>query len=190
MLKETLAKRKNKHRSSGTPEGLVKDDIKYFLDAIEAHYFMPVQKGYGDRAVDFLVCWRGLYIAIEAKAFGEKPTAKQIDYMKRVEDAGGVGMAIDDLEQLPSIWTLLCRSKLITPPDICFMRGEPLRKAIGAPVRRTSKADTSNYPRMQLSRSDSPISSGSMPPGSTSPRRSKSSDTTGRAGSSRTPRKS
>ncbi|MCI0558764.1 MAG: hypothetical protein MN733_09730, partial [Nitrososphaera sp.] len=43
-----------------TPEGKVKAEIKAGLKALgsDCHFFMPVQTGYGRRAVDFIGCYR------------------------------------------------------------------------------------------------------------------------------------
>ncbi len=58
---------------------------------------MPVTGGYGASGVpDFLVCHKGRFIGIEAKANGNKPTALQVNNMKRIELAGGKSIVIDE----------------------------------------------------------------------------------------------
>jgi hypothetical protein len=84
-----------------TPEGKVKDAVKKHLDSIGAYYFMPVQTGYGETTVDFLVCHRGMFIAIETKAPGKlTPTARQARSMAKVRKAGGFAICVNDVEQL------------------------------------------------------------------------------------------
>lgn len=77
-----------------TPEGDVKDEITKELLKRGAHIFMPVQYGYGKRAVDFVVCLNGRYVAIEAKRADcpPKPTRLQLDFLRKTRAAGGVGV--------------------------------------------------------------------------------------------------
>jgi len=87
-----------------TPEGAAKKDIKDWLDKIGAYYFMPVQSGYGRRTVDFLVCWRGQFIAVEAKAPGKKATKFQQRVMLDITVAGGRAVCVDSLDKLVDWW--------------------------------------------------------------------------------------
>jgi hypothetical protein len=80
-----------------TPEGLVKAHIKELLDYVGAYYFMPVQKGYGAKTVDFLVCFKGLFIAIEAKRPGKDATVLQKFIMENVRNAGGFAFKADNV---------------------------------------------------------------------------------------------
>lgn len=84
-----------------TPEGKIKAKVKAYLDSIGAYYFMPVQVGYGKRTLDFLVCWRGEFWAIETKAPGKKLSAFQERIRKEINAARGPVFTIasaDDLE--------------------------------------------------------------------------------------------
>lgn len=62
-----------------TPEGKIKAKLKKALDkAFPGHYrFMPVQTGYGAKTLDFLLCIRGRFVAIETKAPGKQLTPLQ-----------------------------------------------------------------------------------------------------------------
>lgn len=42
---------------------------------------------------DVLCCFRGRYVAIECKIGKNKPTAAQADFIRRIQEAGGVGFA-------------------------------------------------------------------------------------------------
>jgi hypothetical protein len=88
----------------------VKVEIKKILDARGAFYFMPVPTGYGVKGVsDFIVCYRGHYIAIEAKGPGGKPSPHQLAFGEKVRGAGGRFCVIspDNLESLPVLFAYL-----------------------------------------------------------------------------------
>ena len=82
---------------SSTPEGKVKDAIKKELARAGAYYFMPVQNGMGKPSVDFLVCSRGRFIAIEAKAPGRSPTPRQLLTLEEIKESGGATVVIDSV---------------------------------------------------------------------------------------------
>jgi Holliday junction resolvase len=87
-----------------TPEGKVKDKVKRLLKKYGAYYFMPVQSGYGAPTLDILACYRGIFVAIETKAPGKKPTARQELTIKQIKEARGQVYVIDgdtsELEEL------------------------------------------------------------------------------------------
>lgn len=78
-----------------TPEGKTKQMIKRVLTEFGAYYAMPIGSGYGNAGVpDFLVCHKGWFIAIEAKAGKGKTTALQDAHLERISDAGGIPLVI------------------------------------------------------------------------------------------------
>ena len=80
-----------------TPEAKVKKQIRGILDAYGAYYVMPIGSGYGNSGVpDFLVCHKGWFIGIEAKAGKGKTTALQDMNLEKIEKAGGVAMIINE----------------------------------------------------------------------------------------------
>ncbi len=86
-----------------TPEGMLKDKIKAWLEAHGAFYFMPVQTGYGKQAIDFLCCMpirdmESRFVGIETKAPGKIPTRRQCACMKEIRAAGGVSFWCDSYE--------------------------------------------------------------------------------------------
>jgi hypothetical protein len=84
-----------------TPEGRVKKMIREVLDSTkELHYDMPVQGGYGPALLDFYVCHRGRYCAIEAKAPGNHPTNRQYTIIQKIRDSGGKVFIIDGPEEI------------------------------------------------------------------------------------------
>lgn len=78
-----------------TPEGKVKNKVKKILDKYGAYYFMPVQTGFGAATLDILACYKGEFFAIETKAPGKKPTARQELTIERMEKAGATVFVID-----------------------------------------------------------------------------------------------
>jgi len=89
-----------------TPEAKVKKQIRTILDRVGAYYSMPIGSGFGNAGTpDFLVCHKGLFIGIEAKAGRGKPTALQEHNLKRIMEAGGEALIVneknvDTLEEL------------------------------------------------------------------------------------------
>ena len=80
-----------------TPEGKVKKHIRKMLEASRTYWFMPVQSGYGVRgAPDFLVCHKGKFIGIEAKANGGVTTALQDMNLQKIRDAGGATLIVNE----------------------------------------------------------------------------------------------
>ncbi|RJQ38873.1 MAG: hypothetical protein C4555_04470 [Dehalococcoidia bacterium] len=72
-----------------TPEGKVKQAYRALLKERGAYFFSPVQTGLGRRTLDDLICYRGWFIAIEAKAPGGKLTDYQEQTARQIEAAGG-----------------------------------------------------------------------------------------------------
>lgn len=82
---------------ASTPEAKVKKRIRQLLDIKQAYYAMPMGTGYGNSGVpDFLICHRGRFIAVEAKAGTNKPTLLQETHMQRIRDAGGIALVINE----------------------------------------------------------------------------------------------
>ena len=80
-----------------TPESKVKARVNKILQEVGAYYAMPMGTGFGHSGVpDFLICKAGLFYAIECKANGNKPTALQLNEMKKIRDAGGVTLVVDE----------------------------------------------------------------------------------------------
>lgn len=78
-----------------TPEGKVKEAVKRWCKERAFYHFMPVQTGRGRKTVDFLICARGRFLAVEAKATrNDKPTALQEHELCLIEAAGGEGWLV------------------------------------------------------------------------------------------------
>jgi pantoate kinase len=82
---------------ASTPEVKVKKQIRKILDEHGAYYAMPIGTGYGNSGVpDFLICHKGKFIGVEAKAGTNKPTALQEAHLHRILDAGGRALVINE----------------------------------------------------------------------------------------------
>ena len=89
-----------------TPEGKVKEDIKIFLEDIGAWFYMPIPMGYGRKGIpDFIVCYKGQFIGIEAKAPGKEDdvTPWQEKELNAILDAGGYSYLISDVTVLKKL---------------------------------------------------------------------------------------
>jgi hypothetical protein len=67
-------------------------------------YWMPVTGGYGAPFLDFVGCYNGRFFAIETKAPGKKPTARQRVNIELVTAGGGRVWVGDDYEQFVGWW--------------------------------------------------------------------------------------
>jgi len=88
---------------SATPEARVKADIRAWLKARGIYYAQPIGAAYGATGVpDFLCCWRGRFLAIEAKAPGRRSdtTARQRENLQKIQQANGLAIVVDDVSQL------------------------------------------------------------------------------------------
>ena len=82
---------------ASTPEAKVKKAVRQVLDSLGAYYVMPVTSGYGNSgAPDFLICLQGRFVGIECKAGKNKPTALQELNLKKIKDAGGVALVVNE----------------------------------------------------------------------------------------------
>lgn len=95
---------------ANTPEVKVKKQIRKMLDAAGAYYAMPIGSGYGNSGVpDFLICSDGKFIAVEAKAGNNKPTALQEQHIAEIQAAGGIALVINE-NNLNTLKELLCKT--------------------------------------------------------------------------------
>lgn len=94
-----------------TPEGKIKHRLKKRLKLeFPDHYlFMPVQTGFGAPSLDFLICIGGLFIAIETKAPGKKPTLLQDRTSQNIREAGGLVFVIDGDKSIDAAFTTIRR---------------------------------------------------------------------------------
>jgi len=78
-----------------TPEGRIKQRVKAILTDRGAWWTMPSGNAYGRRGVpDFLVLYRGQFMAIETKAPGGRPTSWQLREMSHIILHGGRALVV------------------------------------------------------------------------------------------------
>jgi len=96
-------------------EADVKKAVKAFLKERGAWWFMPVPGGYSRRTVDFLICYRGKFIALETK----RPevttvTRLQLKDLYDVRQAGGYAIVENSmrLETLRAVFAAIENSPI------------------------------------------------------------------------------
>jgi hypothetical protein len=94
-----------------TPEGKAKEKIKRWLDInMPGHWrVMPRGGPFGKAGCpDILICWLGIFIAIEVKSDTGDPSALQIMNLKKIQAAGGVAALVRgyDVQRLEAIKAL------------------------------------------------------------------------------------
>lgn len=121
-----------------TPEGKVKTAVKKILAKYPSmYYFMPVPYGFGESTLDFIICFRGVFIAIETKEPGKKMTPRQEKIGTDIGAAGGVVFEIASASDLVQFAEWL--DQLAQRPEVhnAVVRSDGKREAPGA---RVSKA--------------------------------------------------
>ena len=113
-----------------TPESKVKDKVKKLLAEHGAYFFMPATHGFGSSGhPDVVACLRGMFIGIECKADGKKPTDLQVKRLGELSQARGYAVIVD-LSGIPEFEELL--SCLHVHPDggyFNFLRGKREKKS-------------------------------------------------------------
>jgi Holliday junction resolvase len=80
-----------------TPESKVKSSVTTILKRLGIYYFYPVTGGYGSSGVpDIVCCYNGVFVAIECKANGNKPTPLQEAQMQKIRQTGGYTIVINE----------------------------------------------------------------------------------------------
>jgi hypothetical protein len=99
-----------------TPEGVVKAGIDKMLDDYESlgvvmFRFKPVQYGMGKRALDYICCIAGQFVAIEAKRPGETLRPLQRKTALDIFNAGGKVFIVSSIEGLNVLarWLETCK---------------------------------------------------------------------------------
>lgn len=84
-----------------TPESAVKKEVKKVVDRYgdKIDSFWPVPSGYGESHLDCILCVNGYFVSIETKAAGKKPSPRQKERIRRVENAGGRALVIDGTDK-------------------------------------------------------------------------------------------
>lgn len=87
-----------------TPERTLKSRIRKDLIARGAWVYAPVPGGMGAATVDILCCFprngrhTGVFVGIEAKSEGKRPTPRQETTMREIDAAGGITFWCDTFD--------------------------------------------------------------------------------------------
>ena len=97
-----------------TPEGAVKAKAKKLLTELGYYFFMPPANGFGRAGIPDIVGCKldGRLFALECKAGKNKPTALQERELKRINDAGGIALVINE-ENVNNLEELLNARRII-----------------------------------------------------------------------------
>lgn len=91
---------------AATPEAKVKATIRAWLTARDIWYCQPIGSAFGPSGVpDFIACWKGRTLGIEAKAPGKRAntTSMQKRQLEQIEASGGIALVVDDIAQLDAM---------------------------------------------------------------------------------------
>jgi len=108
-----------------TPEGKVKRKLDQWLDQnLPGHWRVKPRGGPFGKAgcPDILICWRGIFIAIEVKAEGGEASPLQMMNLKMIQKAGGIAALLHgfDTNRLNSILvTALRLTKKLEQDNTC-----------------------------------------------------------------------
>jgi hypothetical protein len=106
---------------AATPEKKVKDTVRQRLNARAVFHFMPATYGFGASGIaDIVGCYLGKFFAIECKAGDNRPTALQMKNLKRVSDAGGYALVVNERNIADVDWMLDRIEK-----DVNYQKHEP-----------------------------------------------------------------
>lgn len=72
-------------------------------DPVSQKYFFPYQTQRG--VSDIIACYKGKFIAIEVKSPSKKPTPYQLQFLKEVEKAGGIGIWSDNVDKIINLFS-------------------------------------------------------------------------------------
>ena len=123
-----------------TPEGTVKRHIDKWLKANLplVYIYKPPGGAFGRGGTpDYHLCWRGIFIAIEAKA-DKEATALQMARLKAIQRAGGIAVLIRNTDEvytkLPTVKRLVLeRSPWYVYPDAVSVADARGAKPVPAP---------------------------------------------------------
>ncbi|MFA7557206.1 MAG: hypothetical protein WCZ20_05335 [Hydrogenophaga sp.] len=139
-----------------TPEAKVKDRIHALLAEFHGCAVNYIGGQYANNGTsDILACVDGRFVAIEAKAGDNKPTALQVEYLERVEAAGGLALVINEkgLEYLRHCLENihdqgLSNYRAFITPAVARALGQRAKETAG-PTEKAPRIRTKTQPRME-----------------------------------------
>ncbi len=90
---------------SGDKEALIQKEILQYLNSLPDTFAVKIQQGpYSYIGIsDILCCRHGIFIAIEVKKKPNRPTPLQLEFLRKVSDAGGIGIVAYSVEDVKKI---------------------------------------------------------------------------------------
>lgn len=80
-----------------TPEAKVKKVGRAIMTKMGMYHFPAFSGGYGRSGVpDDIGCYQGIFVAVEYKAKGGKPTALQLKNMNDIRACGGIALLVNE----------------------------------------------------------------------------------------------
>lgn len=78
-------------------EADVKAEVKKLLNKHQWFWWMPPANGFGKAGVsDFNAIRDGVFLAVETKFAGNRPTAMQVAFMNSITKSGGIALVVNE----------------------------------------------------------------------------------------------
>lgn len=105
------------------PESKIVKKIRIYLEGEGAWVFKVHGGDNPFQAVgipDLLCCWRRMFIALEVKVPGEKPSPRQLLVMERIVEAGGIAEVV---ESMAGVKNIIKRLSCVSEGDLQYIAG-------------------------------------------------------------------
>lgn len=87
-----------------TPEGRLKREIKAYLNAKGIYWAIIPEGSYGKSGdPDLIVCYKGLFVGLEAKTYDGHQSNIQKVRQREIEDSGGVYAIVRSVEEVEKV---------------------------------------------------------------------------------------
>ena len=105
-------------RTPKKEESSIQKDISDYLTSKGAEVYNPKTGSHSKKGTpDLLLCFQGLFIAIEVKQPGKKPSKLQQLRIKRDKKAGGIAFATDNLKEVKELINDISNVQRTNEPD-------------------------------------------------------------------------
>lgn len=112
-----------------TPEGKLKEDVRNLLRARGAAWTEPASNQFSTRKkVDFNICYKGHFLAVETKIHPREPTSLQLEFMAEVMEAGGSTVVVYELQELEDALAKVDNGYVNTDPAVTIWRDGAIAK--------------------------------------------------------------
>jgi hypothetical protein len=101
------------------PEGKLVQKIRKYVLSIGGRPFKIWGSDESPQEVgipDLLICFRGLFVALEVKQPGKKASKRQDYVMQTIRDAGGIAVTVDSFAAVVELFERLQEWALLTDP--------------------------------------------------------------------------